>query len=297
MTTIPPIDPIDPTAPIPEDGAGGNQGPTDLIFPKEVLSTIDHWIKFSSFEYSRANRAAGPEQGAFKSTIFLPMPAVISTEYTANYENESLGFLGTQARRAGAIAANEGLIQDFLSGRATSTQFSSVVDKAKEGVKNIPREATGSAVAIALDSFGSVGAGLSTGTGLARNPHLAVLYQGTDFRSHEFTFKLIPRDPQESGTIFSIVQAFKLAMAPSFLEGSENFLFEYPDEWNITFGHGEGMFDIGASVLKKFNVSYGSEEGGPKVFRGTKMPIEVNISLGFQETNIITKEDILESNR
>lgn len=266
-------------------------GEATLIFPSEVGTTIDHWVKFSSFKYSRANRNAGPEQGPFLSSIVLPCPAQVATSYTANYENTALGFMGNKLAEVGAAGGDA--MRKIISQQAmSSSDISSIKEKLMFGNKNITREMIGAAVAQGLDTF----PGLSVGTGLTRNPHQAVLYQGTEFREHPFNFRLIPRDVGESETLFAIIKTFKLAMHPEFLAGSENTLFEYPDEWEITFHFEHGMFDIGPSVLTKFDVTYGPSSGSPSVFRGSKMPTEINISLAFRETTIITKP-LVEANR
>lgn len=280
----------------PSDGSAGG-----LEFPSDI-HVIDHWVKFSSFEYSRENRTAQPNQLPYKHHIVLPVPPNLTTGYNAQYDNEALGFVGNVASRFGASARDavtRGLNNDTT---VTKKFIDSLKGKKELGVKHILDEAGGAAVAAGLDSFGAFGSGLQQGAGVARNPHLAVLYKGTQFREHEFVYKFSPRNYQESEVLREIIFVFKEAMAPEFPEGSENYLFEYPDEWEITFryggGHGNpgGLFDIGPSVLTDFNISYHGQ-GVPSYFRGSKMPSEIDISLKFRETNIITKKDIQESNR
>ena len=77
-------------------------------------------------------------------------------------------------------------------------------------------------------------------------------------------------------------------MLPSY---AHNYLaFNYPDEFEIEFSKtvAPHLYQIGRCVLKSFNVSYNGQ-GVPQFFANTQAPIEVDISLGFQEVHIETR--------
>ena len=54
-------------------------------------------------------------------------------------------------------------------------------------------------------TVGDVAAGVSIDTGLAINPHLAVVFQGVGFRTHAFQYKFIARNQVESDVIKNII--------------------------------------------------------------------------------------------
>lgn len=259
-----------------------------LVYPNN-LEEIDHWVMFSPFEYSRENRYAAANQGdaGFRGNIALPVPADLSTGYGANYQQEELGIPGLATARA-AEKAND-IIKSFQRG-------SSVQEKAKslsENIKHLWGEAGDNAagalasLGLAVDDF--AWSGVSIGTGIQRNPHLAVLFTGVGFRQHRFNYKFTPKSQDETVSLYNIIRMFKAGMHPSYVQGFQNHLFKYPDEWDITFHHPQ--FKIGPSVLLDFQINYHGE-GVPSYFRDNT-PTVYTISMTFQETSIVTREDVL----
>jgi hypothetical protein len=112
--------------------------------------------------------------------------------------------------------------------------------------------------------------------------------------------------------IRKIIYAFKYHSSPGFAKsinintsvvgGSDNlqsstpgkFFFKYPEYFEIEFHRKEHLFSMAPSVLTRFNVdyhplntpAYSREEGREPT------PVQINISLSFQETEIVTKESI-----
>ena len=125
--------------------------------------------------------------------------------------------------------------------------------------------------------------------GVARNPHMATLFTGVDFRSHSFEYKFIPKSKQESDILADIIYRLKYHMAPSY--AAEGHFFNYPEQFDIEFANKKYLFDIGASVLSAFNVSY-SGEGSSYFFNNEGAPVSVSLSMTFQELTINTKENI-----
>ena len=78
-------------------------------------------------------------------------------------------------------------------------------------------------------------------------------------------------------------------MLPEYAAGG--FAFIYPDEFQIMFSAhlSPYLFDIGNCVLKSFNVTYNGS--GVPSFSADGAPMEIDISLGFQEVNIETRNN------
>tara|TARA_R110002074_G_scaffold102255_1_gene220981 strand:- start:1448 stop:1825 length:378 start_codon:yes stop_codon:yes gene_type:complete len=77
-------------------------------------------------------------------------------------------------------------------------------------------------------------------------------------------------------------------MLPGYALGG--FAYTYPDEFQIMFSDHlkPYLFDIGNCVLKSFNVTFNGS--GVPSFSKSGAPMEIDISMGFQETNIETRD-------
>lgn len=288
-----------------------------MYFPEDLENTF-HFVKFSSFEYSRDSRGTRPEIRKYTGHVFLPLPANLVANYSADWGQADLAGAGTGA--SGAIRSYapsiigklgntpmdkigstvEGLFGKLKTGAKNieipeNLSKSSIVDMLKAG-SNVPGwggHVAGIAGAWALDYIDSVlGAPVaSVGLGISKNPHIAVYYTAPQLRTHTFAYKLSARSKQESQMIDDIETFFKLGQHPEFLDGSSNHLLNYPDEFTIVFNNQSRLFKIMPSVLREFSINYHAQ-GMPAYFRETKFPVDVDISMTFQEVNILTKREI-----
>lgn len=181
---------------------------------------------------------------------------------------------------------------------------------------------------------GAATAVLANLVGIARNPHKVVLFEGVKFREHSFSYRLSPRNIKEAKSIEAIIRAFKYYMSPQYGLGEApgafrglltglNFqeagqevgnisteagrtsraFFEYPEVFTIEFQGSakKSLFTIGESVLKSFEINY-HPTNYPAYVRSlnspnVSSPAEIEISLSFQETDIVTKEQIKQNGR
>lgn len=275
-----------------------------LSFPRDL--DTDHFIVFRVYKSTAASRT---QQIPTKSTlrnIALPVPNNLQTSYAANYENQELGLIGAAA--AGKISGAQamGAMNDITAAITSKVQaaLSTIENKSLSQDDAVRLAGVGAGVAIATGATavgGVVAGALSIGgaenavqgillnEGTAINPHLAVLFKGVGFREHQFQYKFTARDQQESIMIDNIVKAFEFHMHPNYKAGT--LAFDYPDEFEISFSPqiAPYLYTIHNCVLKSFSVSYNGE-GLPLFFEQTGAPVSVEITLGFQETKIITKE-------
>lgn len=264
----------------------------------------EHYIIFKVMRRIRENRLATGQRSEVQS-IVLPIPSNLQVAQGASYSDTELGVFGAMAagRIDGAdISEATTALSDAISGlvsRATDAFKTRDTDAATQaaGIAG-PAVATGAAAKLAGPiggllalggTAGGVAAGVSVDTGLALNPHLAVVFQGVGFRTHAFSYKFIARNQQESDEIKNIINSFKYAMLPSYEAGS--LAFRYPDEFEIEFAEAvsEHLYDIGTCVLESVNVNYNGE-GIPLFFETTGAPVSIELQLQFKETQIHTKE-------
>jgi len=275
-----------------------------LSFPRDLDG--DHFMVFRVFQSTRESRTRQIASKSTLRTIALPVPNNLQTSYSANYDNQELGLLGAGA--AGKISGAQAsqAMTDIATGiqNKSTSALDTMANKnlsADDAVRLGTTGATVAGVAGAGIAAGVVGAALGIGgaenvvqglmlnEGTAINPHMAVLFKGVGFREHQFSYKFTARSQEESIMLDNIIKAFEFHMHPNYKAGS--LAFDYPDEFDISFSPEiqPYLYKIHNSVLKNFSVNYNGENM-PLFFEQTGAPVSVEITLGFQETKIITKE-------
>jgi hypothetical protein len=231
-----------------------------------------------------------------KDTIALYMPNGLKADYSVNYKNSELGM-------AGVLAPD-------LAGVSNMDQLVSTLKEAGTGAAI--RDTIGDALAVGattkIAGFLS-GADVEGATrkilGKAINPALEAIFTGVDLRSFDFNFRFIPRNEDEFRTVDAIIKLFKFHMHPERTPGQNigrHLIFPSEFDLQFMFGGVENSWLPFASscVMTKMNVNYGP--GGETQFlqpisvAGGKAPppSEINMSLSFTETEIMTKEKIAE---
>lgn len=279
-------------------------GGSSAYFPED-LAEMDHWIEFT------AQETTGPVAGAIGGligqnvqigssllggTIRLPMPSNLSTDYNPEYSSD------TQLGPAAGMAIKP--IERSMYGMgsmgndaASGTGLSGLVKDAGGYIGGIAAGAGAKFGSTAADKFagdGVAGALLKVGAGLAVNQHKIVLFTGVNFRDHSFSWKLSPKNREESDAIKKIVDMFTYYSHPEFVAGG--LFFKYPEFFKIKFRHPQYLFELQPSVCTDIRVNFHGQgyagyirdaDGG-----GTPAPIEVELSLTFKEVEIITKKEL-----
>jgi len=283
---------------------------TSTWFPIE-LEEIDHWIEFTAVETE--GRALSALNSFFETqllprptiggTIRLPMPSNLSTDYNPDYSVASLGPIAGMALKpaeqamyglnsmggaaatgqslAGLVGGNPGAVTSFLAGVGTSGATATAIS----GLNALGQQAGAENLS---------GAILKIAGGVAINPHKIVLFTGVNFREHQFTWKLSPKNREESNRIKMIIDSFVYYSHPQYVAGG--LFFKYPEYFNIKFRHPEYLFELLPSVCKDVRVNYHGQ-GYPGYIRdsdgmGPPAPAEVELSLTFQEIEIVTKDNL-----
>ena len=269
----------------------GTKGSINLMFPLEDQPTYHtHHIIFTVYETKREARNSQDKTKAI-ARITLPMTQELQVSYNAGYANPDLGGV-----MAAAISAVEKMAKPVGEGA-----FSDKVIEVGKSIGGLVKEAPAAVVNQALGLLGSAGGvAVATAFGVARNPHKATLFEGTDFRSHSFSFRFSPVRASESDAIKNIIQIFKYHMHPGYVEGeiagAGNHFFTTPEFFEIELSN-KGKYtvsDYRTCVLKGMSVNYqpSNYPAYARVAGSDPAPMEVIMNLEFQETEIITKEVI-----
>lgn len=236
---------------------------------------------------STANRATKRLKNAV--ALYMPNELVVSykTEWSgADTAAMAMGSLGVEAIK-NAIAS-------MIPGKSTS--------------ENSQIAGLGGAAAnVALTEGGAAADYLSAAAGIAANPKKEMLFKSVDFRSFQFTYKFVPRNPSELQLVENIIKIFKLHMHPEYKEKSANYLFVYPSEFDILYYvNGQENMHLHrhtSCVLTGMSVNYtpnssftafgGSTSATESNTFGTAgAPTEISVNMTFQELAILTKAEI-----
>lgn len=227
-----------------------------LQYPNDLFSDgINKAVLFHIYQYSKQNTKQ-PEKANAVKAVALPLPSSIVETMNVSYETNS-------------IAAAEALMQDSLSGL-----IGGVVDLTE---------------ALVRDKFSDFVA--ASGSSSVTNPRNVNRFKDVGFKNHAFDFKLIARSHQESINIQKIINTFRYYMHPDIK--SQN-TFKHPEVFQIEF-HPKQLSDNlhkpNPCALVGMTVSFDGTTNAV-FFKDTLAPVEVSLSLQFQELQIETKETI-----
>jgi hypothetical protein len=222
------------------------------------------------------------------STIRLYIPDTVNVTYNSQYDDMSLtGALGRPYFAAQAGAS----LFDSVTGAPGSGMN---LERIKEIVNRVgdnpyARQILANITGISEDL-------LLSGVGAALNPQLQVIFQGVNFREHQFDFTLTPHSKQEAEEIKKIVKAFKFAAAPEIPTNAifgKGIYFKVPDRFNVKFLYNgqenTNVHRITECVLKNVSVDY-APMGWSTFDDGN--PVQTRLTLQFQETEIVDKTRI-----
>jgi hypothetical protein len=261
---------------------------------------MDHWVEFTAKETkgnSLLTDAIKSFAGSIGSsevigaTIRLPMPSNLSTDYNPQYSTPDLGAAAGQIIKPFDQAIyNNSSMPGLLQGAGVS----GILGGGK--LEGALQTAAGAATGFGLDALSKAGgdvfgAALKVAGGVAVNPHKIVLFTGVDFREHRFSWKLSPRSRDESNRIRDIIAAFTRYAHPEFVGGG--LFFKYPEFFDIKFRHPEYLFNLQPSVCTDIQVNYHGQGVAAYIRNsdgsGAPAPAEVELTLSFKETEIVTK--------
>ena len=295
----------------PQNVTGGNYntGASDnFVYPKNTNPGLPHYITFIAKKaYTSTTSTRGQQNGSV--VLYMP-PDALKTTYTQTIGDiDARGsILLHQAKGTGAGSA--------LAGGDFGAAAASIADTIKTGGKGMDMTKMADmaktlgkvAGAAALTSLAqtTVGQAVSRATGQILNPHKAMVYQGPGgFRTFSYTFVLVPKSADEAKEIWKIVRFFKKRMHPGTGTGAginniSSVTLTYPDEFEIKYYVNESLVDgsdftkplfkIHNCFMESFAADYTTS--GLVSFLDDGNPLTTTISMGFKETQLLTKKDI-----
>lgn len=241
----------------------------------------------ASYSYNESPSNYTPMEGGTSSVgtydtqrisqaISLYVPDSMNYSQSIEWENASLLSFGKDLVNSAASAAG---IFSPSDAAGKGGRFKSFMSKSGQTLKalDIPKHSE-----FILNSFG-----------YALNQQLLVLFRGINFRTFQYDFYFAPKSERESRAVSNIIKAFRFHAHPEdALEDNSIFLIA-PSTFDIEFWHkgekNKKIHQVKTCILKDYTVDY-APFGWSTLVDG--MPVQTRLSLTFQETEIVTKQDI-----
>jgi hypothetical protein len=268
-----------------------------------------YFIKLKFSEYTRTTPQSVSTLD-FKNAIVLPVPNNIEEKFNLNINEQATGVIGAGADIIQNSAAGGGSLSESLTKNGAALGYSMLADKGAASLVSGAGSVIGAGVG-AIPFGGGVGNAIDkTGSGLGSlieaaapvagsylgsipNPHMAVFFNGTSMRKHQFEWTFNPRNEKESLDLQKIISKLKANSLPAFSPLGTAVL-QYPFLCQIElepwYSKEQDFIKYKPALLQEVSVNY-SPNGIPSFFEGTNLPTFIRLSLSFIETEYFTAND------
>lgn len=254
--------------------------PSDLI-QENAARNFYMSFKFQAYEKRSINNSPFLRS---QGTIRLPIPDGIRDNMSVSYGSTT--FTGPEGTAVGAGLEQLTRSND-ASGDIGAVQAADIASVAGAAV-------SGGAVGLATQAAGPGTQAASAYFGIAVNPYQTVLFEKPEFKTHNFSWKFMPRDAAESGAVRNIIRTFQFHMSPG-VSDSIGLFFSYPSMVVISlFPSSDFLYRFKPCVIKSVNVNYAAS-GAPSFFKTTQAPTAITMSVELQEIEYWTNNDFTAS--
>ena len=136
--------------------------------------------------------------------------------------------------------------------------------------------------------------------GQTLNPYIEVAFQSSGMRTFDYTFKFAPKSKAETDEVKAIINLFRFHMLPE-MKGTSHRYLTLPSTFDIHYMWQSGITaakensfynKIATCVLTNVDVNY-TPNGQVQSF-GDGAPTQIDMSLSFKETEMMTKQHVNE---
>lgn len=266
-------------------------GAVDIRFPEDLDVNTSPFLTFSTQRpvYDRLGSALRSNPTGEAVTLYIPTGYAVSD--SINYEQAEGGLIGY-------------VIDRFADGSITDITPQQIADIAKQNVAGVGAALAGGAAAVGGSLAGGTLTGLLTSSALGGeiqnrtrraegktiNPREYMMFKAPELRSFSFAFSMIPQSEPEANDAIRIVKFFRRASYPEL--SATGFAFLFPDLFKISIGNNDSMIKIPEVACTGVEVTYNSN--ALSYFTRGNIPVQIDLSLSFQEMKAITRADIEE---
>lgn len=229
-----------------------------------------------------------------KDSIILYMPPNIVENYSAAYKEGELGRIGGAGKEA-ANAALNAFRASASEAANTNVDVLGVLDSALEMLGDESRERSAQALGAAAGS--DLKGALLKADNQAVNNFLEVMFTGISHRKFSYTWKIAPKNAEESENAYKIIQKFKYHMSPEGGGKNHGRYYTVPSEFDIFYmfrgEENQWLHKISSCVLMNMDVNYTPNQYQtfrPHKNRKGAPPTEMDLKLDFMETRLITRD-------
>jgi len=267
---------------------------SSLQFPSDIGNKY-FFMKFKKYEYKTTGNVNRGQDLGEKLTgyIILPFPRELTEEYNVAYRGAQLGFFGAGAEAVTKVLDGELSSKDLSvdslkgaipkAGKAIATALT--VDFVNKGIKST-KQLGKAAVILGLggakfqDTLGSQ-------LGVVDNPVERAMLDGVPLRDHSFSFKLVPRNPDENTAVGDIIQELRSRMMP--FNAAGEFFFQFPEVVDFGFNGSFKTQPYKTSVVTSLKVDYAPDGASFHIKDGEATAYVLTI--GLKEIQPIRRSD------
>lgn len=282
--------------------------PSNLFFPRD----LEKYQISMSFEFQQYRRRSIFKQPVLKPNgkIRLPVPKTLADKFRMTWGNknqdpivgaviESILDITQDGRGNGDVKKLQSFFDPANIANTVGTILKDTGDLGMAGLSGFAVNRTNELAQTMSDKIGGkIGLDeMLQPFGLAQNPFMTVLFKNPEFKTHSFTWRLVPREPEEARIVNRIIREFKRALLPDIAKNTSGTLLNYPDTVIIGFYGGDNyLYRFKPCVITDMTVNY-APATTPSFFKGQEnVPTEIELSLSLQEIEYWTKVDLDSAN-
>ena len=271
-----------------------------IRYPKDLAINdkgVDYFkIEVRSYTRREGSLTAGADTSQIVSgveNILLPMPSNIQDANSVSWGEDKMNAIAA----AGVDAATTIMTGFKFEDQNTWTGSAAEAWKKIEGL--VPNAQGLITKQLAAEAVNVLGGNVSIDQILARqdgkifNPNLELLFNGVSLRDFRFSFKMTPRDEDESKNIIKIIRTLKKYMSAKKDGENEKLYLNTPNVFDLAYMQGGGkhpfLHSFKPCALKSVSVNYTGENVYATYGDGT--PISLVMDLNFQEIIPIYQSD------
>ena len=255
---------------------------------KDVVASYKFPIE-GILDHPRMSIIVQSARSRYPMEILLPIPQGLPVQ-------DGFSYGSTNLNQIGAVA------QNVMKGLGSDASVGSVVSGTLQGLKNeISQQNTSTSMAALAqisNSAGGIGSSVKPIADAVMynqrallNPNQVTTFNGSNVRSYSFEFKLVATSKAETVMIKNIVERLRLNAYPK----GQTVILSYPPEFKIHILDKDGKQNkyyagIHNCYLMNISAAYNTITNS---YYGDGAPLDVNLSLGFQETKALTQDDII----
>ena len=243
-------------------------------------------------EGSQSGLGIGEREGYTSRTlgsVFLPVPGNVVDSNNVSWDANEMDPVKLLASQAFFKNVQEGGVDGLIDSLGSAAK---AVGENSGDVKT--------AVGAALAKAATGGNILTRATGSVINPNMELLFKGPQLRTFGLTWKMSPRDYEESEMIKNIIRMFKQSMA---VKRSESQLFlKSPNTYKLRYLTARGrdhsfLPKVKECALTGCNINY-TPDGNYQTYENSSM-VAYEMTLNFNELEPIYHDDYtkLDNNR